>query len=183
MKLMYAQMGLSLVQSFASVGVAREQEKMAASVQRYNNTMSALAAAQSNNITTMNEIAAQDASVRDNVSIQQETLIAAGDAAVASGAAGVGGGAVESVMFGIRNSAARAQHARTTALTNQFMQFGQERVNTEIAKVTNKDVTVLPRTSAGTALLGAGANLLKIWDSHQTPADKLAQRLGTSTSK
>lgn len=179
MNLMYAQMGLSVVQSFASTAVARQQEKMAQAVQDYNNTMSALAAAQSNNTTTLNEISVQDASVRDDIAIQQEAMIAVGDAEVAAGAAGVGGGAIDSVMFGLRSSAAKAQYGRQQSLKNQFMQFGQERTNTELAKVTNKDVTILPRTSAGTALLGAGTSLLKIWDSHQTPDQKLAARLGS----
>ena len=90
MKLMYAQMGLSVVQSFASTAVAQQQEKMAQAVQDYNNTMAALAAAQSNNTTTLNEISVQDASVRDDIAIQQEAMIAVGDAEVAAGAAGVG---------------------------------------------------------------------------------------------
>lgn len=178
MNLMYAQMGLSIAQNFASIGVAREQEKMAQAVQDYNNTMSALAAAQANNITTLNEISAQDESQRMDIEIQKHALEATGEASVAAGAAGVSGGAVDSVMLGIRTAAARAQHSRKTALDNQFIQFGQERVNTAVAAVTNKDVTILPRTSAGTALLGIGSDLLKIWDRHQTPEDKIAARLG-----
>lgn len=176
--LMFAQMGLDIAQGLGALGVAREQAKMQESLQAFNNTMSAISAAQANNITTLNEITAQDAAARMDTEIQRQVLVAEGQATVAAGAAGVAGGSVANVMRGLRSSAARAQFARKQNLNNQLTAFGQERRNTAVAKAMNRDVTVIPKPSTTSAMLGIGAGMLEIWDSHQTPSEKLSARLG-----
>lgn len=179
--LMYAQMGLSAISGVTDFAVAREQAKMDAVIQSYNNTISAISAAQSQNTVTRNEIQAVDASIRQGLDIQKSLLRAEGAARVATGAAGVKGGSVDSVMRGLRSSASQAQFARTEQTRLQMEAFGQERRNIGIAKALNKDVSVLPKPSATTALLGLGTNMLKIWDTHQTPGDTVAARLGRTT--
>lgn len=176
--LMYAQMGIGIVEGVGGLLMSREQQKMDAAIQAYNNTMSALAAAQSFNSITQSENDVRDASVRMSESIQRQTLIAEGQAKVSAGAAGVEGGSVDQVMAGLRSSASQAQYARGVNAKNQRRAYGQERRNVHIAKALNKDVSVIPRPSAASAALGLGTNLLSIWDSHQTPDNTVASRLG-----
>ncbi|ANS06235.1 internal virion protein [Phage MedPE-SWcel-C56] len=180
--LMFAQMGLKTVQAFGALGVAKEEAAMARSLQAFNNTMSAISAAQSNNVTTLNEISAQDAAVRADAEIQRQLIIAEGQAQVAAGAAGVSGGSVDNVMRGLRSSAARAQFARTTSFENSLRAFGQERRNTAVSAAMNKDVSVIPKPSTAAAMLGLGKNVLEIWDSHQTPSETLSARIAAPTN-
>lgn len=182
MSLMSAQMGISISQGLTGFFVAKEEAKLQRVVQAYNNTISALSASQADNVTTLNEIQAQDASTRMSTEIQRQSIVATGQAKVAAGAAGVAGGSVKNVMRGLRSSAARAQYARTEQLQGQFRAFGQERRNTAVAKVLNKDISVIPQPSGAAALVGIGTNLLDIWDSHQAPGETIADRLSTGQS-
>lgn len=174
MKLMSAQMGISIASGLSDFAIGSENAKLQRSIQAYNNTISALSAAQANNATTVSEIEAQDAATRMDAEIQRQAIIAEGEASVAAGAAGVAGNSVHGVMRGLRSSAARAQYARKENLKGQFRSFGQERRNTAVAKALNKDISVIPNPSGASALLGIGTNLMKIWDSHQAPGDKIA---------
>ncbi len=171
--LMYAQMGLAAIGGLAQSAVAREQSKMQESLQRYHNTFSALQSAQNLNIITRDEISAQDASVRQNLEIQRQGIIAKGQARVSAASAGVSGDSINRVMQGLRNSVARAQYARTENLEKQYSGFGQERRNVAFAQALNKDVTVIPRPSAASTLLGIGTDLLRTYDAHQPVGDRL----------
>lgn len=183
MSLMYAQMGLSAISTFGSYKVASIQADMQQRMQQYQNTMSALSAAQSRNTITSNEVSVRDASVRVAEQIQQQALTQEGSAAVAAGAAGVAGSSTAAVMRDLKGSAARANKSRTDQLQAQYRAFGQERRNVNLAQVYNKDVSVIPKPSSASMLLGLSTGLLDIWDSHQTPGDTIAARLsGTSGS-
>jgi hypothetical protein len=183
MSIMATQMGLAAVRGLSGFAVGSAQASVARAMQEYQNTVSALAAAQALNVTTLNEIQAQDAAVRADSEIQRQLLLAEGQAKVSAGAAGVEGGSVAATLRGLRSSAGRAEHANQKNLDNQLTAFGQERRNTLVAKELNTDVSVMPRPSAASTLLGLGTNLLEIWDSHQTPSDTVAARLsGTQGS-
>lgn len=171
------QMGLTAiggVHDFLTSGIAAD---MAESMRAFNNTMSALAASNANNVTTLNEISVQEASVRASLTIQRQAIIAEGQAEVASGAAGVQGQSVRNVMRGIRSSAARAQFARTTTTRNQLIGFGQERRNIAVSKAMNKDISVIPRPSAVSSFLGIGLDVLETWDNAQPPSEQIFNRL------
>lgn len=175
--LMFAQMGLSAVQGWGQYQVASIQADMQEKMQEYQNTMSALSAAQSKNTITSNEVSVQDASIRAAEALQQQALKQEGSAEVAAGAAGVTGSSTAAVMRDLKSSAARANKSRTDQLQAQYRAFGQERKNVNLAQIYNKDVSVIPRPSAASALLGIGTSLLNIYDSHQTPGNTLAARL------
>lgn len=177
MSLMYAQMGLSAISTFGNYKIAGIQAGMQETMRKYQNTMSALSAAQSRNTITSNEIAVRDASVRVAEQIQQQALEQEGASTVAAGAAGVGGGSTAAVMRDLKSSAAKANKSRTEQLQAQYRAFGQERRNVNLAEVYNKDVTVIPKPSAASMLLGLSTGLLDIWDSHQTPGDTIAAQL------
>lgn len=175
--LMLGQMGLSLVGSatqFASQSIAT---KMQSAYQDYRNTMSALNAAQTKNAITLNEIAVRDASISEAADIETQSLRDKGAAEVAAASAGVKGNSVNLVMRELAGSAARANKNRIDNLTAQYTAQNQERRNVEVGQVMGKDVSVIPKVSAATALIGAGTSLLNIWDSHQTPGDSIAGRL------
>ena len=175
--LMFAQMGLSAIQGWGQYRIASIQAEMQQNLQDYQNTMSALSAAQSHNILTGNEVSVRDAGVRAAEALQQRALKQEGSAQVAAGAAGVTGSTTEVVMRDLRSSAARANKSRTDQLQAQYRAFGQERRNVNLAQIYNKDVSVIPKPSAASALLGIGTSLLNIWDSHQTPGRTIAARL------
>ncbi len=171
--LMFTQMGLSAIGGLASVGVSAQQAKLNESIQQYRNTISALQAAQSRNVLTENEIGARDASIRQDLDIQRQGIMAEGQARTSSAEAGVSGGSTSRVMQGLRNSVARAQYGRTERLEQQYNSFGQERRNVGVAQALNKDISVMPRPSATSTLLGIGTDLLKIYDAHQPAGDRL----------
>ncbi len=175
--LMYAQMGLSALDSLTSYASASIQSRTARAVQDYQNTMSSLSAAQSLNTVNLNEIQQRDASVRASEQLQVAAMEQEGSNAVAAAAAGVAGNSVDSVARHLRGSAARANHARLTQLKSMYQASGQERKNILVAKAYNKDVSVIPRPSAASAILGVGASMLDIWDSNQTPNESISGRL------
>lgn len=175
--LMYAQMGMDVLGGITSFATAREEGKLQRAVQDYNNTISALSAAQSHNVTTLNEIQTQDAAQRTALEIQKQAMTAEGAARVSAGAAGVSGGAVDSVMRALRSSVSRAHYGTMQQLQAQYRSFGQERRNTAVAAVLNKNITVIPRPSATSALLGLSKNMLGTWDKHQPAGERLADQL------
>lgn len=175
--LMYAQMGLDVLGGLSSFSAAREEAKLQRAVQDYNNTISALSAAQSQNVTTLNEIQAQDAAQRTAVEIQKQALSAEGSARVSAGAAGVSGGSVESVMRALRSSVSRAHYGTMQQLQAQYRSFGQERRNTAMAAILNKDITVIPRPSSTSAMLGIGKTMLSTWDKHQPAGERISDQL------
>jgi len=178
---MMAQMGLSLVQGWGQYQTASIQARMQQDVQDYKNTMSALSAAQSKNTITSNEISVRDASIRASDALQQQSLKQQGAAAVSAGAAGVSGNTTDLVMRDLVSSAAQANKSRLNELSAQYRAFGQERKNVNLGQIYNKDVSVIPKPSAASALLGIGTNLLSIWDSHQTPGNTIAANLSGTT--
>ncbi len=171
--LMYKQMGLAAIGGLASAVVSKEQARLDESIQRYRNTISALQGAQSRNTITENEIAAQDASTRQDLEIQRQGIIAEGQARTSSATAGISGGSTNRVLQGLRNSVARAQYGRTERLEQQFNAFGAERRNVGISQALSKDTSVIPSPSAASALLGIGTDLLRTYDAHQPKGDRL----------
>lgn len=177
MNLMYAQMGMKALDGWASFATSRIDVRLAQATQAYQNTMSSLSAAASLNSVGLNEIEARDQATRVSQELQVTSLQQEGAADVSAAAAGVAGRSVDSVIAQLRNTAASANHARLTNLRNQYRVAGQERRNVLLAKAYNKDISVIPKPSAASALLGIGASLLDVWDSHQTPDETISGRL------
>ena len=175
--LMFMQMGLAAVQGWSNYQHAKTNARMERAAQAYRNTMAALSAAQSQNVVTINEINTRDAGMQVAEQQQQQTLRDTGSAEVGAAAAGVSGTSVQLVQRDILASAARANKSRVEQMRQQFASFGQERRNIAVHKAYGKDISVIPRPTAASALLGIGTNLVNIWDSHQTPGDTIAGRL------
>lgn len=117
-----------------------------------------------------------DAALRGGESIQMETLAASASAEAAAAAAGVHGGAVAATLRGIQRDSAQAKQALHENTMQQARAARHERTNVALAAVYNKDISVIPRPSAASALLGLGMNLIDIYDSHQPPGQTLLDR-------
>lgn len=177
MSLMYAQMGLTAVNTIGAGIRAGIQADMERDMQRYQNTMAALSAAQSKNAINSNQIQVRDASLRVAETIQQEAMAQEGSAAVAAGAAGVRGSSTAAVMRDLQAGELKAQKSRMDQLQAQYRSFGQDRRNVDLAVTYNKDVSIIPRPSTASMMLGLSAGMLDIYNSHQTPGDRLEARL------
>ena len=176
--LMYAQMGVQIGQFAGAFSAARSQTKMQRNYQEFRNRLSELSSAQSLNNVTQNEIAARDASILSGEALQIQALVERGKANVAAGAAGVTGNSVSLVMRDLKQSAVRANKSRLDGLMDQYRAAGSQRRQINVGRVLDQDTSHIPKPSTAAGLLGLGTNLLKVWDNHQTPKNKIAAQIG-----
>lgn len=173
MSIMAAQMGLSLASSFGDFQVAKINQTLQSRIQDYQNTMRKLSASRANNAVTLNEIRTRDASVQADSLIQRTALKDQARAEVDAAAAGVKGGSVESAARDLRMSASRATYAQKRQAHQQLAELSGQRTSIALSVLTQNSNQVIPKPSIGAALLGAGTNLLSIYDSHQPEGSKL----------
>lgn len=171
--LMLSQMGLSLAGTWGQFQTASIQADLQERIQAYRNTMSKLSAARSMNAVTVNEVRSRDAATQADVMIQQQSMRDTARQEVDAAAAGVTGNSVEMAARDLRASAGRARFAQKRQHHQQMAEMGAQRQSIAIAAITNQDIQVIPRPSIGSMLLGAGTNLLSIYDSHQPEGSRL----------
>lgn len=167
--LMLSQMGLSLVGAWGQYQSASISAGLQTKIQEYRNTMTALKSAQASNAITSNEIRTRDDAILLDTDIQKQAIEDQGAAAVAAGAAGVDGNSVEMVARNLKASAATASYRVQREEKQRQAGFRSQRTTLAINAAMNKDVTVIPKPSIGSMLLGATTNLLDIYQSHQPP--------------
>jgi hypothetical protein len=166
-------MGLSLASDVGGYFQAASSAKLQERMQQYRNTMSELSAARSMNAISINEARLQDTAIEQDQLIQRAGIADQGAAAVAAAAAGVKGNSVDMVMHDLRGSAGRATYAANRSVVQQRSEMSEQRTSVAIGAIMNRDVSVIQKPSIGMSLLGAGTNLLKIYDSHQPAGDKI----------
>lgn len=171
--LMLSQMGLSLASSWGNFQTASIQANLQDRIQAYRNTMSKLSAARSLNAVTVNTARAGDVATVNDVMIQKQAMQDQARQEVDAAAAGVTGNSVEMAARDLRASAGRARFAQKRQHHQQMVEISNQRTSIAIGAITNQDVQVIPRPSVGSMLLGAGTNLLNIYDSHQPEGDRL----------
>lgn len=171
--LMLSQMGLSLAGTWGQFQTASIQADLQERIQAYRNTMSKLSAARSMNAITVNEARASDAATQADVLIQRQSMQDQAQQEVNAAAAGVKGNSVEMAARDLRASAGRARFAQKRQHHMQMTDLSNQRTSVAIGAITNQDVQVIPRPSVGSMLLGAGTNLLSIYDSHQPEGSRL----------
>jgi len=171
--LMLAQMGMSLASSWGDFQTASVQADLQERIQSYRNTMSKLSAARSLNAVTVNEARAGDAATVADVMIQKQSMQDQAQQEVDAAAAGVKGNSVEMAARDLRASAGRARFAQKRQYHQQMADISNQRTSIAIGAITNQDIQVIPRPSVGSMLLGAGTNLLSIYDSHQPEGSRL----------
>lgn len=177
MSLMYAQMGMSVISAIGQHSAAKHQYTMDKIARDYREKMSSISAAMQSNTLTANEISTRDALVRAGTAIQVKSLKDRANATVSAAASGVSGGSVTNTMRGLMRSKYQAMHAHQKRREATQRSNTQNRRQLALAKAMNKDITPIQPPSAASALLGLGASLVDIWDSHQPPGSTLADRM------
>ena len=171
--LMLSQMGMSLASSWGQYQTASIQADLQERIQSYRNTMSKLSAARSTNAITVNEARARDAATQADTLIQRQSMKDQAQQEVTAAAAGVKGNSVEMAARDLRASAGRARFAQKRQHHMQMGDLSNQRTSVAIGAITNQDIQVIPKPSVGSMLLGAGTNLLSIYDSHQPEGSRL----------
>lgn len=175
-KLSAAQMRMG-VQAFGGITdfmIGGIQADMNEAAQAHANAMRELASASARNQVTQAEVQIRDKSQRLSVALQQQEIRDRGAAEVSAAAAGVEGGSVEQAMLGLRRSAMQAQHARMRNRDANLLAQDTQRNNIQLATVLGEDISVIPRPSAASAMLGLGAQLIQTYDENQPEGSRFA---------
>ena len=165
--LMGAQMGLSLAGSWGEYQTASIQADLQRKIQDYRNTIMRLSAARVENAVTLNQVRVHDSAVQADQLLQRISIKDQAQAEVQAAAAGVSGASVDMVLRDLRASAGRASYAQRRQAHQQLAELEEKKTSIAIGVITGQDTQVIPRPSVGSLLLGAGTNLLSIYDSHQ----------------
>jgi hypothetical protein len=177
MSINYAQMGLNVAKGTLSYMSAKADAKMAAMTQKYNNAMQAISTAASLNAQTSNEIGVRDAGVQAGMNIKLQSLQDRASATVSAAAAGVHGASVDSAMRGMMRSKLQASAALKENLAAQGRGDLNNRRNILMGAAYSKDVSVIGRPSAASALLGIGLDMFKTYDANQPKGQQAADTL------
>lgn len=172
MSLIYAQMGMKVIGAISAFSASSHQAKMDRISRDYNEKMSAISKAMQLNVQTQNEIETKDAAVRARMALDLTAMQDRAEAEVSAAAAGNAGGSVAGTMRGLMRSKLQARQALRTNVKQQARANTQTRRNIEFAAVMGKDISPLGRPSVASAMLGLGAQLLDVYDSHQPPSQK-----------
>lgn len=147
-------MGLQSLSALTSYQADKKQAKYQQAMAEYNNTMTALSDAASQNAITGNEILAMEASAAVAEDIQLNELDAQGAAAVNAAVSGVAGRSVATQVFDIKRSANVAEGQRVQDLSNQFLAFDQQRRTSALSSKMQQTSPYIPKPSLSKALMG-----------------------------
>lgn len=173
--LMGAQMGLSLMNSWGEYRVASIRADLQGKIQDYRNAMQRLSAARVENAVTLNQTRVRDSAVAADQLLQRTSIRDQAQAKVQAAAAGVSGSSVEMVVRDLRASAGRASYAQRRQAHQQLAELDEQKTSIAIGAITGQDVQVIPRPSVGSLLLGAGTNLISIYDRHQPDGSRVLE--------
>lgn len=163
---MLGELGLTGFNGIANIMIANADRSIQKIMDKYNNTMAALSAAQANNQVTRNEVSVGQQALLAEAGDQQATMQATESAKVAAAAAGVSGNSVAVTL----NSFARGKAQKEAAVDLERKQIynglNDQRRSIAIQKAYGKSISIMPSTNA-TSLLGLGASLLDVYKQHQ----------------
>lgn len=167
MSIMLAQMGLSIASTASNYFQASAEHKVSSRMQKFRNTMNELSAARQMNAVEVNRVRTDEAGFLADLMLQKQAMQDQAEVENNAAAAGVAGGSVDMVMNDLKASASLASYAQKRKLHDQRTEFKEMKRTIRVNAIMGKDVQVIPKPSAGAALLGVGTNLLDIYDSHQ----------------
>ena len=174
MSIMMAQMGLAGIGMVTDYMAARDEAAMARKMQKYRNAVNQLNARRQTSAVNVNESRMRSAGAQAEDMIRRTSIVDQGRAAVAAASAGVKGNSVSLVSREMQGSADRASFAARRQLNQQMADSKQQKASIAIGAVMNEDIQIIPKPSMGAMLLGAGTNLLSIYQSHQPDQQPLA---------
>ena len=149
-----AQAGMAALSYGQSSATSETQYKADKKWKKYQNTMLALSAAQSQNAITTNQSQATMASAVEALEIDKAVITQRGDATVQAAAAGVGGNSVASSVRAVERSGAVAEYARQEDLRNAYLGFDYERRNIAMSAKMGENTNYIPKPSSISAALG-----------------------------
>lgn len=164
--LMMSQMGLSAINGIAGMFISAAERDIQKIMDNYNNTMAALAAAESNNALTRNEIAIGDQAKMVEAQDQSMAMQAKEQARVEAAAAGVEGNSVDSTLHGIDRGKAQKQAALAREQKTALVGINDQRRSVAVNLAYGKAISVMPSTLPS-QMLGLSANLLDIYKTYQ----------------
>lgn len=174
MSIMMAQMGLAGIGMVTDYMAAKDEADLSRKMQKYRNAVNQLNARRQTSAVNVNESRMRSAGAQSEDLIRRTSIVDQGRAAVAAAAAGVKGNSVDMVSREMQGSADRASFAARRQLNQQMADSKQQKASIAIGALMNEDIQVIPKPSMGAMLLGAGTNLLSIYQSHQPDQQPLA---------
>ena len=174
MSIMMAQMGLAGIGMATDYMAARDEAAMARKMQKYQNTVNQMNARRQTSAVNVNESRMRSAGAQAEDMIRRTSIVDQGRAAVAAASAGVKGNSVDMVNREMQGSADRASFAARRQLNQQLSDSAEMKKSIAIGAVVNEDIQIIPKPSMGAMLLGAGTNMLSIYQSHQPDQRPLA---------
>ena len=163
---MLAEMGLTGLNGVANIMIGNTERSIKKIMDKYNDTMSALSAAQANNQVTRNEVSVGKQIKLAEAGDQVATMQATESAKVAAAAAGVSGNSVAVTLNAFARGKAQKEMARDLEEQQVYGGLNDQRRSIATQRAYGKSISIMPSTSA-TSLLGLGASLLDVYKQHQ----------------
>lgn len=158
---MMAYAALQGIQAVSTYAIGNAEARRARRQQKKNNQQIMKQAAHAQAVNLENSNNALDASVREDLTIQQNELLAQASAEVQAAAMGTTGQSVQDVALSIRRNASRAQFNREEGLSLQIRQFQENSMSINTAAQNNLRNDVFNGPSLPALVLDATSNTLK----------------------
>lgn len=163
---MMQEMGLKSIASVSKFFVSKEEARIQRIMQKHNNIMTALSAAQSHNQINRNAVEIERQYTLANAADQVVAMQDQEAARLAAAASGTSGNAVATTMHDLARAEAQKRYANEKARDTAHIDINDQRRQVELSKVYGTNIDVLPKPSFATALLGLGTSLLDTWREH-----------------
>lgn len=161
-----AQAAATVASSAMAASAKGEQAKVDKKMLKYENTMLAISAAQSQNAITTNLVQQMQNNADEALVIQKNAILAEGAARVSAGAAGVAGGSVNATMNDVRRNAAVNQYFRKRRLDGIFLETDAQRRQVATDLSLRKNRSVIPKPNYAADILNLGAEGLSLYNQY-----------------
>jgi hypothetical protein len=161
-----AQGAMALASSAAGHAATSQQADASRKLQKWQNAMTRLSGAQSQNAVTDNLVLAMQQNADQALEIQKGELKAEGAARVAAAAAGVKGSSVDQTMLDISRNAASKQFARSESLRGIFMTTKAQRKSIAQQTANSIDRSPISGPNITAELLGLGSKAIDLYKSY-----------------
>jgi hypothetical protein len=157
--------GLSLLREGMAYSDAKKTADAKRAWQAYRNTMVEISNQTNQNIITTNENIARGASIDQAFSIERSEYITSAQAEASAAASGTGGRSVNDVLFDIDRNASHAQAQRQRDLNAQYLQFDNQRQQSQMQAAMSKDYSPIPEPNPATYMLNFATDAFKLYKS------------------
>lgn len=152
-------MWMEFLSQYGAYRADRAQAKAQKAIQAYRNKMLNISNAMNQNSITTNQTLAIQQSAKQAVFQRRDELSTLGATAVSAASAGVRGNSVNMSLLDVQRNAGFQEKARQTDLEQQFMQFRQERLTSNLSAVMGMDYSYIPKPALGSYMLKAAMDV------------------------